>query len=81
MTIVAQEQAEEVQRREARRLQARKLQAQAALQHSKLRQLRAHRLSGLKVGALLRAPLPAIETSVAGRQLAPGCTGAFPALQ
>ena len=49
MTIVAQEQAEEVQKREARRVEARKQQAQAALEHSKLRQLRAHRLSGLKV--------------------------------
>jgi len=49
MMIVAQEQAEEVQKREARRLEARKQQAQAALEHSKLRQLRAHRLSGLKV--------------------------------
>ena len=49
MTIVAQEQAEDVQRRGAQRLEARKQQAQAALEHSKLRQLRAHRLSGLKV--------------------------------
>jgi len=49
MMIVAQEQAEDVQKREARRLEARKQQAQAALEHSKLRQLRAHRLSGLKV--------------------------------
>ena len=49
MMIVAQEQAEEVQKREARRLEARKQQAQAALEHSKLRQLRGHRLSGLKV--------------------------------
>ena len=54
MMIVAQEQAEEVQKREARRLEARKQQAQAALEHSKLRGLRARRLSGLKVCALQR---------------------------
>ena len=50
MMIVAQEQAEEVQKREARREAARRQQAQAALEHSKLRQLRACRLAGLKVG-------------------------------
>ena len=49
MMIVAQEQAEEVQKREARREAARRQQAQAALEHSKLRQLRANRLAGLKV--------------------------------
>ena len=48
--IVAQEQAEEMRRREAQRLEGRAQQAQAALEHSRLRQLRARRLSGLKVG-------------------------------
>lgn len=50
MMIVAQEQAEEMRRREAQRLEGRAQQAQAALEHSCLRQLRARRLSGLKVG-------------------------------
>ena len=54
--IVAQEQAEEVQRREAQRLEGRAQQARAALEHSRLRQLRARRLSGLKVGADAKRP-------------------------
>lgn len=51
MMIVAQEQAQEMRRREAQRLEGRAQQAQAALEHSRLRLLRARRLSGLKVGA------------------------------
>ena len=50
MMIVAQEQAEEMRRRKAQRLEVRAQQAHAALEHSRLRQLRARRLSGLKVG-------------------------------
>ena len=58
MMIVAQEQAEEVQKREARREAARRQQAQAALEHSQLRQLRAHRLSGLKVSPPMGTSAP-----------------------
>ena len=54
MMIVAQEQAEEVRKREARREAARRQQAQAALEHSRLRQLRAQRLAGLKVSPPIR---------------------------
>ena len=54
--IVAQEQAEEVQKREARRDAARRQQAQAALEHSRLRQQRAQRLAGLKVSPPMGPP-------------------------
>ncbi len=48
MRIVAREQTEELRSREARRLQEHSEQAAAALEHSRLRKLRAMRLARLK---------------------------------
>ena len=48
MRIVAREQAEELRSRETRRLQQHSEQAAAALEHSRLRKLRAMRLARLK---------------------------------